>query len=80
MTRTEIMAEVQEIFKAVFDDEGLMVTDETTADDVEDWDSLEQINLLVSMERRFAIKFNLEEVSKLKNVGGMTDLIESKLL
>lgn len=71
----DIMEAVQEIFRDNFDDEELEITRETSAADIEDWDSLEQINLLTAMEKKFSIKFKLEDVRGLKNVGEIVDLI-----
>ena len=79
MSRQEIFDEVQKIFQAVFDDEELTISDSTNAEDIEDWDSLEHINLVVAMEKRFQLKFDIKEVGKLKDVGEMIDLIERKL-
>ena len=79
MSRTEIMERVTEIFREVFDDETLIITDETNSDDIEDWDSLEHIALIVSMEKEFQMKFDIKEVNKLENVGEMIDLIKRKL-
>ncbi|MEA5050595.1 MAG: acyl carrier protein [Oscillospiraceae bacterium] len=79
MNRTEISEKVNGIFRDIFDDDTLVITDETTAADIEDWDSLEQINILVAMEKTFGIKFSVGEVEGLKNVGEMMDLIASKL-
>lgn len=76
MTRTDIMAKLNEIFCDVFDDEDIVLTDATNSDDIEDWDSLEQINLLVAIEKQFSIKFSLADVADLENVGAMVDLIE----
>lgn len=79
MTQKEIFDAVQEIFRDIFDDEELVITRDTTADDIEDWDSLEQINLLTAVGRRFGLKFKLEDVSGLENVGAMLDLVERML-
>ena len=79
MNRTEIMAKLNEIFCDVFDDEDIVLTNETTADDIEDWDSLEQINLLVAIEKQFNIKFQLADVADLENVGARADLVEKLL-
>ena len=76
MTREAIFEELTEIFRDIFDDEEIVLSDETTADDIEDWDSLEQINLLVAIEKKFSIKFQLAEVSHLANVGDMVDLVQ----
>lgn len=79
MTRQEIFGEVQEIFRRVFDDDGLAITDATTAKDINEWDSMEHINLIVAMEGTFHVKFNIEEAGSLKNVGEMVDLIAAKM-
>ena len=79
MTRKEVFERMNEVFRDVFDDEDIEVTDETTADDIEDWDSLEHINLVNAMEEEFGVKFTTGEIVSLKNVGEMADLIISKL-
>lgn len=79
MTREDVMDKVQDIFRDVFDDDSLIIKNETNSDDIEDWDSLEHIALLVSMEKEFNMKFDIKEVNKLENVGQMVDLIVSKL-
>ncbi len=79
MNRTEITEKVTEIFREIFDDDELVISGETTANDIEDWDSLEQINILVAIEKAFSIKFSVSEVEGLRNVGEMLDLIERKL-
>ncbi len=76
MDMQTIFNAVQEIFRDNFDDEDLVITRETCADDIEDWDSLEQINLLSAMEKKFGIKFQLSDVRGLANVGDLLDLIE----
>ena len=75
MSEQEIFDSVQEIFRTVFDDDGIVLTREMTADDIEDWDSLEQINLLTAIEKKFNIKFKLADVRNLKNVGDLLDLV-----
>ncbi len=79
MNRDEIYKNLNEIFRNVFDDTSLMVNDSTTSNDIEDWDSLEQINLVVAIEKKFNIKFSINEVIEFKNVGEMVDKIMSKL-
>lgn len=78
MTREEVYEMLNEVFRDVFDDDSIEVHDETTANDIEDWDSLEHINLIVSVEKKFGIKMNIGEVNALKKVGDMVDLILSK--
>ena len=75
MSRDEVFAALDEVFQDEFDDDTLHVTDATTADDIEDWDSLEHINLVVAVERRFGIKFTMGEVTSMKNVGEMVGII-----
>ena len=75
MTRDAIYEKLTVIFRDIFDDEDIEINDNTTARDIEDWDSLEQINLLVAMENEFGIKIPLAEVNKLENVGQMVDLV-----
>ncbi|MBQ3799587.1 MAG: acyl carrier protein [Treponema sp.] len=79
MTREEIYTRLDKVFQDVFDDESIHVTDATTADDIEDWDSFEHINLVVAVEKEFGIKFSMGQTNKLKNVGEMVDIILSKL-
>ena len=76
MTREAIFEELTEIFRDIFDDEEIELTDETTSDDIEDWDSLEQINLLVAIEKKFSVKFQLSDVNGLANVGDMVSLVQ----
>lgn len=75
MSRNDVMDKVQKIFRDNFDDESIVLRNDMTAEDIEDWDSFEQINLLVMMENEFNIKFDVKETSNLKNVGEMIDLI-----
>ena len=75
MNEQQIFDAVQNIFRDNFDDDSLVLTRETTADDIEEWDSLEQINLLTSIEKKFNIKFKLADVRNLKNVGDLLDLV-----
>lgn len=79
MSREEIYEQLNEVFQDVFDDEDITVNDETTADDIEDWDSLEHINLIVAVEKKFGIKFNMGEVNKFSNVGEMVTSISEKV-
>ena len=79
MTRAEVYEKLNDVFRDVFDDETIIVHDETTADDIEGWDSLEHINLVVAVENEFDISFNMGEVNKMKNVGEMVDIILRKM-
>lgn len=75
----EILNDVQDVFRDIFDEEGLVITAETNADSIEDWDSLSHIRLVVALEKHFSIKFAFGELNNLKNVGEMLDLIREKL-
>ncbi|MCR5292604.1 MAG: acyl carrier protein [Eubacterium sp.] len=79
MTREEVYERLNEVFRDVFDDEDITVNDATTADDIEDWDSLEHINLVVAVEKEFGIKFNMGEVNSFRNVGEMVDIILARV-
>lgn len=75
MTREEVFERLQVIFQDVFDDDEIEVTETTTSDDIEDWDSLEHINLVSAVEKEFGIKFTMAQVVGMKNVGEMVDVI-----
>ena len=79
MGREEIFERLNDVFREYFDDDSITVTDDTTAADIEDWDSLEHINLLVAIEREFDIKFTMGETTGLQNVGEMVDRIIAHL-
>lgn len=79
MQKEEILKQVEEVFRSVLDDETLELTMETTADDVEDWDSLSHIQLVVGLEKHFHIKFNAREIMEWENVGAIVNSIEMKL-
>ena len=79
MTKEQMVKELDEVFQDVFDDEDIHVNENTTADDIEDWDSLEHINLVVAIENHFNMKFKMSEVTAMKNVGEMADLILERL-
>ncbi len=79
MNEDEIMRRVTEIFRDVLDQEALVLQEETTARDVDGWDSLSHISLIVSIEKEFGIRFDLTELKPLKNVGDMLRLIQNKV-
>ena len=70
---------VQDIFRDIFDEEDMVIEDKTSSDDVEEWDSLNHINLVSAIEKEFEIRFALEELMALKDVGSMIDLMVKKL-
>ena len=78
MERNEIFEKLTEIFQDVMDNDEIVVTDTTCADDIEEWDSLTQIQLVVAIEKAFGIKFNSKEITTWQNVGEMVDSVMSK--
>lgn len=79
MERENIFEKLTMIFQDNFDDETIKLTDETSSADIEDWDSLEQVNLVVAIQDEFKIRFNIEEVNSMWNVGEMVDFILKKV-
>ncbi len=79
MTEAEILHQLTEIFRETFGDDTLVLRHETTAEDIEDWDSFNQINILVATEVRFGIKFQTAETGNLKDVGHLVTIIHRKL-
>lgn len=80
MEREEIFSKLKEIFEDVLDLEGRVdLRDETNSDDIEEWDSLSHIQLIVSIEKAFKVKFTAGELLQWKNVGEMVTSIESKI-
>lgn len=78
MEKTEILEKVQEIFRDVLDNEDIVLSNDTTADDIDEWDSLSHIQLIVNIEKSFKIKFTSKEILSWKNVGEMIDCIANK--
>jgi acyl carrier protein len=79
MTREELFDGVQDIFRDIFDEDDMVIEDKTSSDDVEEWDSLNHINLVSAIEKEFEIRFALGELMALKDVGAMIDLMVEKL-
>lgn len=78
MDRANILKQVNDIFLEVLDDEDLVLSDEMTASEVEDWDSLNHIQLVVAIERQFRIRFSSKEIQSWANVGELVNCIQSK--
>jgi len=79
METPELFDRLTVIFQDVFDDDEIVARPELTASDVEDWDSLKHIRLILSIEKAFHVSFSAAEVGNLKNVGELAKLIQSKL-
>ena len=74
-----ILTDIQTIFCDIFDDDTLIITMDTTAADIPDWDSFQHINIVIAVEQKFGIKFHLSEIERLQNVGEFIELTLSKL-
>ena len=79
MERSETFKKVNEIFCDELDNEDIVLNDDTTADDVEEWDSLSHVQLIVAIEKAFGIKFTSNEILSWSNVGQLVDSIENRL-
>ncbi|MDY6934510.1 MAG: acyl carrier protein [Spirochaetota bacterium] len=80
---SDVKNQLQQIFRDIFEDDSIIIFDEMTGDDIEEWDSLEHINLIIAVEKNFNIQFATSEISRLKdadqNVGKFIKLIEQKI-
>ena len=79
MDQREVFDRLNRVFREVFDDETIRVTPKTTADDIDDWDSLEHITLISAVEREFSMKFKMGEISSMKNVGEMARIVTERM-
>ncbi len=75
----DIRSRLNIVFQDVFDDPGIQVRDDMTAEDIEDWDSVAHITLILSVEEAFGVRLNAAEIGKLSNVGAMIDLLHRML-
>jgi acyl carrier protein len=79
MEREQIREQIKDVMVSVLRHDNFMITDELTAADVDGWDSLSNMRIITAIEEKFKVAFKLKEVNKLKNIGIMIDLIQSKL-
>ncbi len=79
LNMAEILKEVNNIFNEILDDEDVVLTNETTGDDIEEWDSLNNIQIVVAIEKHFEIRFTAPEIQGFKNVGEMCQAISQRL-
>ena len=79
MNRTEILEKLNEVFHDVFDNNDIVVTEQTNANDIEEWDSLIHITLISAVEDEFDVSFDMKTVVSMKNVGDMSDAIEEQI-
>jgi acyl carrier protein len=78
MEKSEVVSKLMPIFRDVFGDDGLVVTESMTAAEVPAWDSLSNINMIIAVEKAFGVKFSIKDVRSLKNVGELLELIKRK--
>lgn len=78
MEEQEIVTKLEGVFRQVFNNKNLDITRDLTANDVENWDSLSHMLLITEIENSFSVKFKLKELNKMRNVGDMIDIINSK--
>lgn len=78
MNDQDIITRLNDVFRDVFDDDSLSVNENTTSADIEDWDSIEHINLISAVEDEFSMQFRMREVSGMKNVGEMIAIIKER--
>jgi acyl carrier protein len=79
MKENEILAKLEVLFREVFNDKSLIIRTDMTANDVDQWNSLTHMLLITEIEKEFQIRFKLKELNKMRNVGDMIELIQSKL-
>ena len=79
MNRAALYEKLTELFRDIFDDDSIIVGDETTAADVEGWDSLTNIRLILAVETAFSLRLSASQVSALAKLGDLVDVIEKKL-
>ena len=75
MSKEEILKKINDILKDIFDDESLVISMETTAKDIDEWDSLNHITIISTIENEFNVDFTMEEVVNFKNVGDIVDIV-----
>ena len=78
MDKNTVKSRLTTVFRDVFDDDGIELSDSTTAEDIEAWDSLEHITLISAVEKEFKMRFTMKEVSGMKNVGEMMNIIAER--
>lgn len=73
-----IYERLTQVFRDFFDDDSIVIDEDTTADDIDDWDSLSHITLMSAVEEEFGVKFTMGEVSGMENVGEMAEIIKAR--
>lgn len=76
MNRQEILSKLQSVYRDILDDENIVLTEETTAEDIEEWDSLTHVQIVAEIQKEFDVKFSAKEMLLWENVGDIIDAIE----
>ena len=79
MNKDEILLKIQDIFRDVFDDDTLILSENTSQNDIDEWDSLEQINIISTIEDEFDVEFEMDEITEFKNIGNLITAVHTKL-
>ena len=79
MTRADIFSELTPVFRDVFNQPGLILTEDLTANDVDNWDSLSHMVMITEVEQRFNIKFKLRDINKMRNVGDLVTILSERI-
>lgn len=79
MDNEQILSKLTEVFRSVFDDDTIVLTADTSSDDIEEWDSLNQIRIILACESSFNLKLNARHINTLSNVGEMVDFLSTSL-
>jgi len=80
MTRADIFSELTPVFRDVFNEPGLILTEDLTANDVDNWDSLSHMVMITEVEQRFNIKFKLRDINKMRNVGDLVTILSERVV
>lgn len=75
MQRNEVFERLNKVFREIFDDETITLNDNTTADDIDGWDSLTHINVIFAVQEEFGVKFSVKDIIAMRNVGHLVDII-----
>jgi acyl carrier protein len=79
MSKDEILSKINEIFRDIFNDETLQITEQSSAKDIDEWDSLNNIQIVIAVEKKFKVRFKAADIRNWNNVGEMCDSIASQL-
>ncbi|HEX7851703.1 MAG TPA: acyl carrier protein [Sphingomonas sp.] len=79
MDEEEILRRIEEVVRDQLDDEAIVLSRTTRADEVDGWDSLAHVRIMIAVEEEFGVRFQTSEITSLKNIGGLVDLVKARL-